>query len=303
MTVETPNDGGNDDVNEHSPVAVNNRRWSVPGKTSHHVLLSLVLFVVLSLVILSVNEETENPGQTRENEETSTIALSEPPISPQALSPQALQDLRAAPTSGLEIQSEPLPIQPLPLPEQNADTEVNEEQVMQEREQESGTDDFSLGEALARYLLAMRDELNREYVENCIQFRSRNGLGAACPGNPAIAAGTNQEEKALVDELFSILTRESEITRISRQLERENATLGSILADPANPAALQASTKLALNNSYLEYLNGNPNPAVTAFERMNAFINDYNRTILSGPVQFNCQDDPCVYEYTGPGAE
>jgi hypothetical protein len=37
---------------------------------------------------------------------------------------------------------------------------------------------------------------------------------------------------------------------------------------------------------------------------MNDFINDYNRTILSGPVQFNCQGvAPCVYEFNEPDAE
>ena len=46
---------------------------------------------------------------------------------------------------------------------------------------EADVDDFPLGEALARYLISMRDELNRKYVEQCIQYRSRNGLGAECP--------------------------------------------------------------------------------------------------------------------------
>jgi len=36
---------------------------------------------------------------------------------------------------------------------------------------------------------------------------------------------------------------------------------------------------------------------------MNDFVNDYNRTILVGPVQFRCQGGPCVYEYNGPGSE
>jgi hypothetical protein len=106
-----------------------------------------------------------------------------------------------------------------------------------------------------------------------------------------------------VDELFAVITRQSDYARISRELERENEALSSVLADSSNPAASQASTRLALNNSYLDYLSGNPSPAVTIFERMNGFINDYNRTINSGPVQFRCKDGPCLYEYTGPGAE
>ena len=150
----------------------------------------------------------------------------------------------------------------------------------------------------------MRDELNREYVENCIQFRSRNGQGMGCPEDQALSAGTYQEETALVDELFTIITRQSDYARISRRLERENETLAAILDDPANPAVTQASYKLALNNDYIDYLNGNPSPAVTAFNQMNDFINDYNRTILSGPVQFNCQGvGPCVYEFNEPDAE
>ena len=56
-------------------------------------------------------------------------------------------------------------------------------------------DDFPLEEALARYLISKRDELNRKYVEQCIQYRSRNGLGAECPKTLANTAGPIQEKR------------------------------------------------------------------------------------------------------------
>jgi len=245
-------------------------------------------------------------GQPAESDTSTAIALSEPPVSTQPLSPGALEDLRSAPTNDLEVLP---PILPPPLPEDIAEPETIEEPAIAEQTppaQEEGMetdDEFSLGEALASYLIAMRNELNREYVEDCIEFRSHNGLGADCPDNLASTAGINQEERALVDDLFAIITRESENAQISSRLERENETLAAILDDPANPAANQASTKMALNNSYLAYLNGNPNPTVEMFRTMNDFINDYNRTIMSGPFQYRCQGGTCVYEYTGPEAE
>ncbi len=303
MTSETRNNVGNDDPSEHqsAPTAEATPTPGFLARRSVHIVFGLLLFAGLSLVIVSVEDEFGSVVEAPDNSEATGIALSEPPAPPREFSPQVLEDFRTAPVTGLEIQPEP--ILPPPVAEQSAEISAPEEPALPEEVQESGVDDFSLGEALANYLLAMRDDLNRDYVENCIQHRSRNGLGAACPENPAFTAGTNQEEKALVDELFAIITRQSDYARISRQLERENEALAAILANPANRTSSQANTRLALNNSYLDYLNGNPNPDVVMFERMNSFINDYNRTINSGPVQFRCKDGPCLYEYTGPEAE
>jgi len=303
MSAETRNTVVNNDANKHesAPPAEETRVSGFLEKRSAHIALGLLLFVALSLVIVSVDDEFGSVVEAPDSSEATGIALSEPSMPARELSPQVLEDFRSAPTGDLEIQ--PQPILPPPVAEQSTAISSAEDQVLPEDVQEAGVDDFSLGEALANYLIAMRDDLNREYVENCIQHRSRNGLGAECPDNPAFTASTNQKEKALVDELFAIITRQSDYARISRQLERENEALAAILADPTNPAASQASTRLALNNSYLDYLNGNPNPDVVTFERMNSFINDYNRTINSGPLQFRCKDGPCLYEYTGPEAE
>lgn len=275
-----------------------NSKVNAQGKTHHHILLSLVLFVVLSLIIMRVNEDPQTlVTETPDSDVSEAIAVSEPAIVQQEFSPQVLEDFRADPSADLEIVA--LPIEPLPLPEESPDDPAPEEIV-----QAAEGDDFSLGEALARYLLTMQDELNREYVENCIQFRSRNGQGMGCPEDAALSAGTYEKERALVDELFSIITRDSDYARIRRRLEQENETLTAMLADSASPVVSQASIKLALNNDYIDYLNGNPSPAVTEFNQMNDFINDYNRTILSGPVQFNCQGAaPCVYEFNDPDAE
>ncbi len=276
-------------------------------KNKHvHIVLGLLLFVVLSLVILSVDEDQQTLVEAPASDSSEAIALSESAIvlqdAPQEFSPQVLEDFRADPAADLEIVA--LPIEPLPLPEESADVSGDDNSVVEEIVQAPQGDDFSLGEALARYLLTMQDELNRKYVENCIQFRSRNGQGMGCPEDPALSAGTYEKEKALVDELFSIITRDSDYARIRRRLEQENETLTAMLADPANPVVSQASIKLALNNDYIDYLNGNPSPAVTEFNQMNDFINDYNRTILSGPVQFNCQGiAPCVYEFNDPDAK
>ena len=266
-------------------------------KNKHvHILLGLLLFVALSLVILSVDEDPQTLEEAPDSDVPEANALSEPSTDPQQFSPEVLEDFRADPTADLEIVA--LPIEPLPLPEESAEVSVDENTTPEEIGQIPQGDDFSLGEALARYLLTMQDNLNREYVENCIQFRSRNGQGVGCPEDPALSAGTYEKETALVDELFSIITRDSDYARIRRRLEQENETLTAMLADPANPVVSQASIKLALNNDYIDYLNGNPSPAVTAFNQMNDFINDYNRTILTGPVQFNCQGAaPCVYEF------
>ena len=284
-------------------------------KNKHvHILLGLLLFVVLSLVILSVDEDPQTLGEVPASDNSAAIALSEsaivsqdvlldvPQETPQEFSPQVLEDFRADPSADLEIVA--LPIEPLPLPEESADVSGDDNTSVEDIVQAADENDFSLGEALARYLLTMQDELNREYVENCIQFRSRNGQGMGCPQDTALSAGTYEKETALVDELFSIITRDSDYARIKRRLEQENETLTAMLADPANPVVSQASIKLALNNDYIDYLNGNPSPAVTEFNQMNDFINDYNRTILTGPVQFNCQGAaPCVYEFNEDDAE
>lgn len=299
------NEEGNQDSNgnENSRHTREMRSGRAQGKTHHHILLGLVLFVALSLVILKVNEDPQTLViEAPDSDVSEAIALSESANVPQEFSPQVLEDFRSDPSADLEVVS--LPIEPLPLPEESAEGSGDDNATLEEIVQAPEGDDFSLGEALARYLLTMQDELNREYVESCIQFRSRNGQSAGCPENPALSAATYQEETALVEELFTIITRQSDYARISRRLERENETLTALLDDPANPAVSQASYKLALNNDYIEYLNGNPSPAVTAFNQMNDFINDYNRTILSGPVQFNCQGvAPCVYEFNEPDAE
>lgn len=282
------------------------RSGGAQGKAHHHILLGLVLFVALSLVILSVDEDPQTLADSPVSDGATTIAVTESATVEQEVqqefSPRVLEDFRTDPAADLEITA--LPIEPLPEPEESIAADDDDSSAVEEVVQDSEGDAFSLGEALARYLLTMQDNLNREYVENCIQFRSRNGQGMGCPENQAFAAGTYQEETALVDELFAIITRQSDYARISRQLERENETLAAILDDPANPAVTQASYKLALNNDYIDYLNGNPSPAVTMFNTMNDFINDYNRTILTGPVQFNCQGvDPCVYEFNDPDIE
>lgn len=293
------------------------RRPGSTGRISIHVALGLVLFIALSLVILSVDDEPDSPAQPPESaaappdegEAANDLALSESPDASREISPRSLEDFRTAPTDELEIQPEP--IAPPSPPEPGTEPGIDETPALagQEaappegtEEPASGTDDFSLGQALANYLINNQDDMTKAYVEECIRYRNENGLDAGCPENPALAGGSNPEEKALVDDLFAIITRQSDYARISQRLKSENETLAAILADPANPGASQASSKMALNNSYLEYLNGNRSPAVTTFDKMNDFVNDYNRTIMSGPVQFRCKGGPCLYEYTGPGA-
>ena len=145
-------------------------------KRSVHIVLGLLLFAALSLVILSVDDESDSVALAPDSTEATSIALSELPAGSQEFSPQVLEDFRTAPTTGLEIQPEP--ILPPPVAEQSPEPGGDEESAVQEDVLETDADDFPLGEALARYLISMRDELNREYVEQCIQFRSRNGLGA-----------------------------------------------------------------------------------------------------------------------------
>ena len=276
------------------------------GRLFHPALpVTIVLGVMFAAVLLPgiLSEDGELPETAPVSEEA---AVNTPPVVPeqtQELSPQALEDLRSDPALDLLINPEPLLLDLLPEEIGEVTEDAPAPETPEEGTQGPAEEPFSVGEALARYLLAIRNELNSEYVANCIRFRNSNGVGAGCPENPAFNAGNYQQEQALVDELFAIITREGEYARISSRLEKENETLAAILDDPENPAALQASTKLALNNAYLAYLNGNPSPAVAAFNTMNDFVNDYNRTILVGPTQFRCQDGPCVYEYTGPEAE
>ena len=274
------------------------------GRSFHPALpVSVVVGVMLVAVLLPgiLSEDRELPAAP-DTGEIVDPAQPEAPAQTQALSPQALEDLRSAPVGDL-INPEPLLLEPVPEEIGDVADVTPAPETPEEESPAPPEEPFSVGEALARYLLAIRNELNSEYVANCIRFRNRNGTGADCPEDPAFNATAHQQEQALVDELFAIITREGEYARISRRLESENETLAAILDDPGNPAALQASAKLALNNAYLAYLNGNPSPDVARFNTMNDFVNDYNRTILVGPSQFRCQDGPCVYEYTEPETE
>ena len=170
-----------DDANKHES-APNIEEIPQPGfleKRSVHIVLGLLLFVALSLVILSVYDESDSAVLAPDSTEAAPIALSEPPAGSQEFSPQVLEDFRTAPTTGLEIQPEPILLPP--LAEQSTDISGDEESSPQEEVPEADVDDFPLEEALARYLISKRDELNRKYVEQCIQYRSRNGLGAECP--------------------------------------------------------------------------------------------------------------------------
>lgn len=255
----------------------------------------LITAVLLAGLILTGEESEPVPAMTAQ---TTAPAPATPAVATPALSPRAQEDLRADPAISLTIDPEPLLLEPLPI--EAAEPPADDIAATDEDTLSPPEAPFSVGEALARYLLAIRSELNSEYVANCIRHRNRNGAGAECPDNEAFTATTYQQEQALVDELFAIITRDSDAAQISSRLERENQTLAALLEDPANPAALQASTRLALNNSYLAYLNGNPSPEVAAFNTMNDFINDYNRTIRVGPVQFRCQDGPCVYAVPDP---
>lgn len=278
------------------------------GKASRSVPRALAVIIILGFILAAallpgyLSEDNELPGVALESGEETPVSLSVAPEPTQDFSPQALEDLRSDPAGDLTIDPEPLLLELLPEDNEDLTSEDTEPgpETPGEESPAPPEEPFSVGEALARYLLAISNDLNSEYVANCIRFRNRNGAGAGCPENPAFNASSYQQEQALVDELFSVITRQSDYARISTRLESENETLAEILDEPDNPAALQASTKIALNNAYLSYLNGNPNPTVTAFNTMNNFVNDYNRTIRVGPVQFRCKERPCVYKYTGP---
>ncbi len=273
--------------------------------------LTLLVVIIMAVVLLPgiLSEDSELPQITTIDVAPIADIPAALPEPVQAFSTGALEDLRASPLENLTIDPQPLLLELLPDDTEVATapdepTQAEPAPDMQEETAPLAPEaPFSVGEALARYLLVIREQLNSEYVANCIRYRNRNGAGADCPTDPAIAvASSYQEEKALVDELFAIITREGEYARISSRLAQENETLNSILSAPDNPvAALQASTKLALNNAYLNYLNGNPNPDVVRLNTMNNFVNDYNRTIMAGPTQFQCQGGPCDYEFTGIG--
>ena len=260
------------------------------------LLARFVITAVLLVGLLLTGEESE-PFPAIATRTADTAQATSPTPAP-GLSPQALEDLQAAPNISLAIDPEPLLLAPLPEDVADIAPEVDvapEDDVLTPPEAP-----FSVGEALARYVLAIRSDLNSEYVANCIRHRNRNGAEADCPEDPAFTATTYQQEQALMDELFAVITRDVESAQISSRLERENQTLAALLEDPANRSALKASTRLALNNSYLAFLNGNPNPDVAAFNTMTDFINDYNRTTRRGAVQFRCQDGPCVYRIDSP---
>jgi hypothetical protein len=311
--------GSSDRRNTQSTVKL--KTSDMKARRSMARVLPVTLFAVIAVAVVLLpgilSEDTELPQTATDTGDipviantatvTPTVALE----TVQTLSPAALEDLRAIPIDSLTVDPQPLLLELLPG-EPEAITEAEEPTLAgpEPEAQEETTpvipeEPFSVGEALARYLLVIRAELNSEYVANCIRHRNRSGAGADCPTDPAIAeASPYQAEKALVDELFAIITREGEYARISSRLESENARLNTILAAPGNAvAALQASTKLALNNAYLNYLNSNLSPDVVRFQTMNNFVNDYNRTIMAGPTQFRCQGGPCEYEFTGIGAE
>ncbi len=286
---------GNED-NSANPESSFSRRWIIA--------ISVGFMVAVALFLALPSGESEAPMATPVSNEPRIVVPSVASEITPAFSEEALQDLQADPNAALTIDPQPLLLEL--LPEEIAEVAGDETPAVEPAEPETPEppeEPFSVGEALARYLLAIRNDLSSEYVANCIRFRNRNGAGADCPAEPAFTAGSYQQERALVDDLFAIITRQAEYARISSRLQSENATLAAQLEDPDSPAALQASTKIALNNAYIAYLNGNPSPDVSAFSTMNDFVNDYNRTILVGPVQFRCQGGPCVYEYNGPGSE
>lgn len=286
---------GNEDTSAN-PESSFSRGWIIA--------ISVGFMVAVALFLAWPSGEAEGPIATPVSNEPRIVVPSVTSEITPAFSEEALQDLQADPNAALTIDPQPLLLEL--LPEEIAEVTTDEPPAPEPLEPETPEppdEPFSVGEALARYLLAIRNDLSSEYVANCIRFRNRNGAGADCPSDPAFNAGTYQQEQALVDDLFAVITRTGEYARISSRLQSENATLAALLDDPDNPAALQASTKIALNNAYIAYLGGNPSPEVAAFNAMNDFVNDYNRTILVGPVQFRCQGGPCVYEYNGPGSE
>ena len=106
MSAETRNNVVNDDANKHES-APSIEEIPEPGfleKRSVHIVLGLLLFVALSLVILSVDDESDSAVLAPDSTEATPIALSEPPARSQEFSPQVLEDFRTAPTTGLEIQ-------------------------------------------------------------------------------------------------------------------------------------------------------------------------------------------------------
>ena len=215
-------------------------------------------------------------------------------------SSSAIQDMRSAMT-GLDIEALPIPEMPEEQTLQNE--EITEDPVIPDEEKALvELPDLAVSKAIENYVSGIQSEMNREYVEGCLRFRNRGGGQGKCPENEISKAGVIEEERKVADEIFLHVTRKNKHAAITRSLEMENETLAEILhGETAMPVETieQAKAKLALNEQYILYLNGNPNPQLIAHNMMLGFVNDYGRTVLPQHYQFRCKKRPCIYEFTG----
>lgn len=216
-------------------------------------------------------------------------------------SSNALQDMRSAMT-GFEIEALPIPDPPVEQFIQH--DEINEDPVIPNEVNELvEAPDLAVSKAIEDYVSGIQSDLNREYVEGCLRFRNRGGGQGKCPENEISKASVIEDERKIADEIFLHVTRENKHAAIARSLEMENDTLVAVLEGETTASAEaqeQASIRLDINNRYLAYLGGNQSPLVAAHNVATGFINDYGRTVLPRPVQFQCPLlEPCIYEFTG----
>lgn len=283
--------------------------------------LLVTIVLILGLVLHAPRPPGGSPGGNTilENSLTGNASQAAPLIEPDTTqasteasiyTSRVLEDMAPANTA-LEIN--PMPLieeeiledslpepEALPEPEMQDQAELAE---LQNEEIEPGDSDLLITDAINSYVGSRQGELHREYVENCFRFRNRGGRQSECPDNELANISFIEEEREVASEIFANVRRAAEHAHWSRSLEMENKVLLGILDEDrfvSEAAQEQVNIRVALNKSYIVYLNGNASGEVAAHNTMFNFVNDFNRTIVPHPVQFNCAGlGPCIYKYTG----
>lgn len=115
-------------------------------------------------------------------------------------------------------------------------------------------DAVQLQASMAAFVSKRRDSLIQDWVQDCRRFRRPDDRGPPCPDEDAGDTAVNAEQRASMDALFRAqFTRESDIARLSRQLEDESQHLGTLVDDQTVLGAMARQRYAALKVEYCIY--------------------------------------------------
>lgn len=115
-------------------------------------------------------------------------------------------------------------------------------------------DAVQLQASMTTFVSKRRDSLIEDWVQDCRRFRRPDDGGQPCPDEEVGDTAVNADQRTSMDALFRAqVARESDIARLSRQLEDESRHLGTLVDDQTVLGAMARQRYAALKVEYCIY--------------------------------------------------